>query len=156
MPHAYLSLGSNLEPERHLRDAVHALRARFGTVDVSPVYRSAAVGFEGADFLNCAATFECDVDHAALRAWLRAREDASGRDRSLPRYADRTLDIDIALWCEGARCSSDLTREEFERAHVLAPLADLAPDMREPFNGATLQARWQQLSGSLAVLERIS
>lgn len=156
MARVYLSLGSNVEPARHLRDALHALRGRFGALAVSPVYRSAAVGFKGAAFLNCAAAFECGLDHAGLRAWLRGLEDASGRDRNLPRYADRTLDLDIALWCDGDTCTSDLSREEFERAHVLAPLADLAPELHEPFSGEPLRARWQQLAPTLPPLQRLS
>lgn len=156
MAHVYLSLGSNVEPERHLRDALIVLRARFGDVVVSPVYRSAAVGFEGAPFLNCAAAFDADFTHNALRAWLRGLEDASGRDRGLPRYADRTLDLDIALWCEAGTCRSDLSRGEFERAHVLAPLADIAPGLREPFTGDALAVRWRTLAPSLPELERLS
>lgn len=156
MAHVVLSLGSNVDPERHLADALHALRERFGAVEVSPTYRSAAVGFAGAAFLNNAAAFDCDIDRDSLRTWLRALEDASGRDRNLPRYADRTLDLDIALWCEGDRCTTDLSQEEFERAHVLAPLADIAAHMSEPFAGETLQARWLRLSGNLPPLERVA
>ena len=155
MARVYLSLGSNVEPELHLADALRALRERFGALDVSPTWRSAAVGFEGTAFLNNAAAFDCDMDRETLRAWLRALEDASGRDRNLPRYADRTLDLDIALWCEDDRCSTDLTREEFERAHVLAPLADLAPHLHEPFTGTTLRERWQELAPTLPKLERL-
>lgn len=153
MVRVFLSLGSNVDAERHLADALRALRERFGAVEVSPTWRSAAVGFQGATFLNNAAAFDCGMDRDSLRAWLRALEDASGRDRSLPRYADRTLDLDIALWCGGGACETDLSREEFERAHVLAPLADLAPDLREPFTGATLQERWRQLAPTLPKLE---
>jgi 2-amino-4-hydroxy-6-hydroxymethyldihydropteridine diphosphokinase len=156
MARVVLSLGSNVDPERHLGDALRALRERFGALEVSPTYRSAAVGFEGTAFLNNAAAFDCDMARDSLRDWLHALEDASGRDRSLPRYADRTLDLDIALWCESDCCTTDLTREEFERAHVLAPLADIAPDLREPFAGETLQARWLRLSGNLPPLERIA
>ncbi|MES2405019.1 MAG: 2-amino-4-hydroxy-6-hydroxymethyldihydropteridine diphosphokinase [Pseudomonadota bacterium] len=155
MARAYLSLGSNVDAERHLAEALHALRERFGALYVSPTCRSAAVGFEGAAFLNNAAAFECDLDRDSLRAWLRTLEDASGRDRTLPRYADRTLDLDIALWCEGDRCTTDLTREEFERAHVLAPLAALAPDLHEPFTGTPLVERWRQLAATLPKLERL-
>lgn len=155
MARVVLSLGSNVEPERHLRDALAALRERFGTVAVSPTYRSAAVGFDGAPFLNNAAAFDCACDHATLRHWLRTLEDTSGRDRSLPRYASRTLDLDIALWCVDGVCTSDLSREEFDRAHVLAPLADIAPGLREPFTGATMQDRWRQLEPGLPELERL-
>jgi 2-amino-4-hydroxy-6-hydroxymethyldihydropteridine diphosphokinase len=155
MARVYLSLGSNVDAERHLAYALRALRKRFGALEASATWRSAAVGFEGAAFLNNAAAFDCDMDRADLRGWLHALEDASGRDRSLPRYADRKLDLDIALWCEGDRCATDLTREEFERAHVLAPLAELAPGLREPFTGATLQERWRQLAPTLPKLERV-
>ena len=60
MSRAYLSLGSNLDPARHLRGAIDALHRRFGTVVLSPVYRTRAVGFDGSDFLNAAAVIETD------------------------------------------------------------------------------------------------
>src|SRR5690606_10274117 len=91
---AYLSLGSNLEPGRHLRAAVRALRERVPGGVVSPFYRLPAVP----DFLNAAAALETDLDAHALNTWLHALEDAHGRDRSGPRYSDRTLDIDIVLF----------------------------------------------------------
>ena len=156
MARVVLSLGSNVDPEQHLGDALRALRERFGALEVSPTYRSAAVGFEGTAFLNNAAAFDCDMARDSLRDWLHALEDASGRDRSLPRYADRTLDLDIALWCESDCCATDLTREEFERAHVLAPLADIAPDLYEPFTDTALGERWKQLKRSLPEIERLS
>lgn len=155
MARVVLSLGSNVDPERHLAAALRALRERFGAIDVSPAYRSTAVGFEGATFLNNAAAFDCAMTREDLRAWLHALEDASGRDRNLPRYADRTLDLDIALWCEGDTCETDLSRGEFERAHVLAPLADLVPGLREPFTGTTLRECWQELAPKLPELERL-
>lgn len=155
MARVVLSLGSNVDPERHLADALHALRKRFGALAVSPAWRSAAVGFAGAAFLNNAAAFDCEIDRDSLRTWLRALEDASGRDRKLPRYADRTLDLDIALWCEGATCETDLSREEFERAHVLAPLADLVPSLRDPFTDMPIRERWYELAPTLPKLERL-
>lgn len=155
MARVCLSLGSNVDADRHLRNALVALRARFDNLIVSPTYRSVAVGFAGAAFLNNAVAFDCDLPRDALRGWLRELEDASGRDRSLPRYADRTLDLDIALWCEGVACGSDLTREEFDRAHVLAPLADIVPELRDPFDGESLAARWRRLRTMLPALEQV-
>src|SRR3546814_18262739 len=73
----------------HLRSAIAALRARFGQVRVSTVYRTRAVGFDGGDFLNAAAVVETDLEPEALDAWLHALEDAHGRDRSGPRFGDR-------------------------------------------------------------------
>lgn len=143
---AYLSLGSNIAPAQNLSRAVHALRARFGTVQVSPVYRTGAIGFEGADFLNAAALLESDLDVHALNDWLHALEDAHGRDRSGPRFNDRTLDIDIVFYddlvLEGAG-NLRIPRDELRHAFVLKPLADIAPAFRDPVSGRTLDALWK-------------
>ncbi|MDX1550807.1 MAG: 2-amino-4-hydroxy-6-hydroxymethyldihydropteridine diphosphokinase, partial [Lysobacter spongiicola] len=90
MSRAYLSLGSNLRPEHHLRIAVAALRERFGDILLSPVYRTEAVGFQGNAFCNAAAVIDTALEPEALNDWLHALEDANGRDRSGPRFGDRT------------------------------------------------------------------
>lgn len=145
-PKAYLSLGSNLDAEAHLRDAVAALRARFGEVQVSRAYRFPAVGFAGGDFLNAAAAIDSDLDPFALNDWLHALEDAHGRDRSGPRYGDRTLDIDIvfydALVLEGPG-HLRLPRDELRHAFVLKPLAEIAPGFVDPGSGRRLDALWR-------------
>lgn len=142
---AYLSLGSNLDPETHLRAAAAALRARFGAVRFSPVYRVPAVGFEGPDFLNAAAALDSDLDPVALDAWLHALEDAQGRRRDVPRFSSRTLDIDLVLYDDRILSGPgklQLPRAEIEQAFVLKPLADLAPQFREPRSRRTLAELW--------------
>ena len=146
---AYLSLGSNLEPGRHLPAAVQALRARFGELLVSPCYRFPAVGYDGPDFLNAAAALRTDLDAHALNAWLHALEDAHGRDRSGPRYSDRTLDIDIVLFDDlviDGPGRLRLPRADLRHAFVLRPLAEIAPDIVEPVSGRTLAALWNDSS----------
>lgn len=142
---AYLSLGSNVAPEAHLRAAIDALRARFGNVVVSPVYRTPAVGFDGPDFLNAAAIIDSDLEPQPLNDWLHALEDAHGRDRSGPRFSSRTLDIDIVLFdarvLEGEG-NLRIPRPELEHAFVLRPLADIAPGAQVPGTGSTLAALW--------------
>jgi 2-amino-4-hydroxy-6-hydroxymethyldihydropteridine diphosphokinase len=145
MAKAYLSLGSNLDAEANLRSAIAALRERFGEVLLSPVYRTRAVGFDGADFLNAAAIIDTDLDPHALNALLHALEDAHERDRSGPRFGDRTLDIDIVLFddrvLEGAG-NLRIPRPELKHAFVLKPLADIAPDRVVPGDGRTLAQLW--------------
>ena len=145
MGRAYLSLGSNVDPELHLRSALGALRDRFGEVVVSPVYRTAAVGFDGADFLNAAAVIDSDLDPQALNDWLHALEDAHGRDRRGPRFSDRPLDIDVVFYdmltLTGAG-HLQLPRPDWRHAFVLKPLADIAPDYVHPQLGASLSALW--------------
>lgn len=146
----YLGLGSNIDPERSLRAGIRAIEAEFGHVRLSPVYQSPAVGFSGADFLNACAGIETGLDPAALKAWLVELEEAHGRRRDLPKFADRTLDIDILL--HGDRVGDFdglvLPRGEILRyAHVLKPLADLVPDRRHPVTGKTFAEHWEAFEG---------
>ena len=142
---AYLSLGSNLEPESNLRKAVAALRERFGEVRVSPVYRTPAVGFHGPDFLNAAAVVDSDLHPFALNDWLHALEIAQGRDRRDASYSNRPLDIDIIyfgdLVLEGPG-EFQLPRPELHHAFVLKPLPDIAPDFVDPVRHVTLAQLW--------------
>jgi 2-amino-4-hydroxy-6-hydroxymethyldihydropteridine diphosphokinase len=142
----YLSIGSNIEPERNLRSAVAALRERFGEVQLSPGYRTRAVGFDGPDFLNTTAVIESDVHPFALNDWLHALEITHGRDRRDKSYSDRTLDLDIIsfgkLILEGPG-DFMLPRPELRHAFVLKPLADIAPDFVDPVRGATLEELWE-------------
>ena len=147
MATAYLSLGSNLEPAENLRRAIAELKARFAAVMVSPIYRTPAVGFDGPDFLNAAAIVESDLDVFALDAWLHALEDAHGRRRDVPRFSSRPLDIDIVFFDDlvlKGPGNLEIPRPELRHAFVLKPLADIAPDFRDPLSGRTLSELWAQ------------
>lgn len=145
MARVYLSLGSNLAPRRHLRAALTALRERFGELSVSPAYRSEAVGFAGPDFVNLAVGLDTELDPVTLNQWLHALEDAHGRRRDVPRFADRTLDIDIVFYddlvLEGDG-HLQIPRPELRHAFVLKPIADIAPALRHPLDGDRMDARW--------------
>lgn len=143
MARAYLSLGSNIDPARNLCVAIEALRERFGAVALSPVYRSPAVGFEGADFLNAAAAIDVDLAPAALAAWLREQEARQGRRRGEARYASRPIDLDLLLYGDQVSELPPLPRPELATdAFVLRPMADLAPALRHPLLGLDLAALW--------------
>ncbi len=145
MARAYLSLGSNLEPHRHLRAALDDLRARFGPITVSAAYRSRSVGFDGADFINLAVGVDTALEPEALNDWLHALEDRHGRRRDVPRYADRTLDIDIVLYDDRVVDGPghlQIPRKELQHAFVLRPLAEIAPQAREPRSGRSMAELW--------------
>ncbi len=142
---AYLSLGSNLEPEANLAAAIAALRARFGDVVVSPVYRSPADGFRGPDFLNAIVGVDSDIHPFALDEWLHALEEAHGRDARDADYSNRPLDIDIIYFGElvlDGPGDFQLPRPELHHAFVLKPLADIAPDFVDPIRKQTLAQLW--------------
>ena len=145
MARVYLSLGSNLEPHRYLRAALLELRERFGEFLVSPAYRSASVGFDGVAFVNLAVGLDTELSPAALNDWLHALEDRHGRRRDVPRYSDRTLDIDIvfygALVLDGPG-HLQIPRKELQHAFVLKPIADIAPDFQHPISGQSMAQLW--------------
>jgi len=145
MARVYLSLGSNLEPTRYLNAALVELRERFGTLAVSPAYRSKSVGFDGADFINLAVGLDTDLAPEALNDWLHALEDRHGRRRDVPRFSDRTLDLDIVLYDDLVRQGEghlDIPRKELRHAFVLKPIADIAPELRHPVSGKTMTELW--------------
>ncbi|MEO6967276.1 MAG: 2-amino-4-hydroxy-6-hydroxymethyldihydropteridine diphosphokinase [Rhodanobacteraceae bacterium] len=141
MSRVYLSLGSNLEPEKNLRDALRELRERFGALSVSSVYRSKAAGFDGPDFWNLAVGFDSELDADSLQAWLHEMENRHDRRRDVPRYSDRTLDADIVAIDERATA-----RPELQHAFVLAPLADIAPQVRAAASDKTIGELWARFS----------
>lgn len=148
MATAWLSLGSNQQPEANLRAAAIALRQRFGAVKFSPVYRTVAVGFDGPDFLNAAAELNTELEPEALDAWLHALEDAQGRRRDVPRFSSRTLDVDLLLYDDQILTGPgnlQLPRPELaQQAFVLRPMLDLAPSLRHPLLGRTIAELWAQ------------
>ncbi len=94
----YLSLGSNINPEENLAEAIKRLRNTFQITKISNFYLNSASGFEGGDFINgCieVSLHEHDFDH--INSILKSIEDHFGRDRKKPKFSDRPLDIDIVL-----------------------------------------------------------
>ena len=140
------SLGSNLEPRRHLSAAMKSLEKDFPGLQASPVYECRAVGFNGADFLNLVVAFRTALPFHQLRDRLRLIEEGHGRHRDDARFADRTLDIDILTYGDTVAEISGvrLPRRDITRfAFVLKPLSDLRPKGRHPELGASYAELWR-------------
>jgi 2-amino-4-hydroxy-6-hydroxymethyldihydropteridine diphosphokinase len=148
---AFVSLGSNLgDRSGHLELALRRLAKLPETrvVALSPVFETEAVGPPPqGPHLNAVAHLSTSLEPRALLAALHEIEADAGRARGGPRWAARTLDLDLLL--HGARVidEPDLVVPHprlAERAFVLEPLSMLAPDLRHPTLGlpvATLAAR---------------
>jgi 2-amino-4-hydroxy-6-hydroxymethyldihydropteridine diphosphokinase len=143
---AWLGLGSNVNAEENIRAGIAELQSQFENVELSPVYASAAVGFEGGDFINLVARVETTMQPLELRQYLRDLEDRYGRKRDVPKFSDRVLDVDILLYDDLVVYSPllEIPRAEILKfSHVLKPLADLDPDLMHPSKMRTMADIWK-------------
>lgn len=149
MPRIYLSLGSNVDAEANLRLGIASLEARYGELEMSPVYRNKAVGFEGDDFLNLVVGFDSEATVESIAEAIESIHRAAGRDRSQPRYSSRTLDIDLLTWGDAVidDGSTRLPRADvLEYAFVLKPLADIAAGDTHPVTRRSYGDHWREMS----------
>jgi 2-amino-4-hydroxy-6-hydroxymethyldihydropteridine diphosphokinase len=137
-----IALGSNRRsrhgsPAETLRVAL----AELDPVAASRILATAAVGPGGRSYANAVAIVESRLEPDELLADLKAMERAYGR-RPGRRWGPRTLDLDIILWSEGPWDGPGpiVPHPAFRaRAFVLKPLAELAPDWRDPVSGLTVR-----------------
>ncbi len=147
MTRVYVAAGSNVEPQKHLHQALAALRREFGNVTVSRAYRNPAVGFEGPDFINLAVGFDTTKTLEQLLEVLRGIELECGRPRLAPKWEPRSMDLDVLLYDALVMRTADYTvprPDLLKRAYMLAPLAEIAPQVRHPTEGKSIAELWMQ------------
>ena len=144
MTHVVLSLGSNIESEKNIPFAVSEIQNRFGFLEISPVYETTSVGFDGPPFLNLVVGFSSDQDFMSVRDSLREVEAIAGRIRGRKSFDNRVLDIDIILFGEKDFSPNfNIPRDEIHKyAYVLKPLCDLYPDNIHPILGEAYHHMW--------------
>jgi 2-amino-4-hydroxy-6-hydroxymethyldihydropteridine diphosphokinase len=158
MPEVYVAAGSNIEPERHLERAARELERRFPGVRFSPWYRNRAVGFEGEDFINFVAGFATELAVADVLQALHAIEALCGRAREAPRWAPRSMDLDVLLYgdlvCQEPHLK--LPRPDLlKRPYMMGPLAALAPDLVHPTERVTIGELWRRVDRSAHPLVQV-
>lgn len=158
---ACVALGANIgEPLRQIEAAFSALTALPGTrlIARSSLYRSAPVGYaDQPDFINAVAIIETTLAPHALLDALLAIERVNGRVREFPN-APRTLDLDIVLYGDLILQEPGLTiphARMLERAFVMLPLAEIAPDTMVPGQGRVSDLARRVDAASVAQLKRI-
>jgi 2-amino-4-hydroxy-6-hydroxymethyldihydropteridine diphosphokinase len=147
MARVYVGVGSNIDKRFHIIKVLDELKLEFGHVDVSPVYQTAATGFEGEDFYNCVVGFETNLTPTGMFHRLREIEASHLRIRmSQNQFISRTLDLDQLLYADQIVSephvqlpSPDIAKYAF----VLKPLFDIAPDLIHPQLGLSIKQIWQ-------------
>ncbi len=151
MASVYVSIGTNINRYQHVTAALDQLQGFFGTLDISNVYESEAVGFEGDNFLNLVARFDTHLPVGELSRWLKRLEDDYGRCRDAEKFSARTLDIDILTYDDlhGEVDGIQLPRDEVSKnAFVLLPLSEIAPDVQHPAYEGSYAQMWENYDKS--------
>ena len=149
---AYIGLGSNIEPRReHILNAIRSIGEVAKVIELSDIYETKPVGFvDQPDFLNAVARVETELGAIELWQQFKSIERALGR-QSRPRWHEREIDIDLLLFDDEI---IDVTidgnslivphPELHKRMFVLAPLAEIAPELQHPLLGASILELWRK------------
>ena len=126
MPHeVVIGLGSNIDPEANLEQAVQELESRFKVSKRSKWTRTKPIGIQDQpDFYNGALLMETELEQQSLKKELKRIEDILGRDRSLPKFGPRTIDLDILIWNKKV-----VDEDYYERDFLRRGVEEIIPDL---------------------------
>lgn len=128
MRRVFLSIGSNLQPEKHVPACIQLLQEKFPKLKISSIYETDPVGPAGSKkFWNLAAEIETALSKEDLRIELRQIEEQLGRRRNpSDKFAPREIDIDI------------LPQPDYQsQAFIVIPLSEIAPHAKDEETGKT-------------------
>ena len=152
---AYLSLGSNVSPDKNIQFALDQLSQIFGETVSSSIYKTKAVGFEGSDFLNLVVKIETGLDPERLIDRLHGIEEMTGRITGTKAFNDRTLDIDVLIYGDYINPDLNIPRDEILMyGFVLEPLVELNPEGLHPIERVSFMELWSKLKENLDASEK--
>lgn len=154
MADIFISLGSNVKREYHVKQGLNALAVAFDLpfeqLTLSSLFESEAVGFSGNAFLNMVIGIKTSlsVDQVALK--LRDIEFNYGRTSDAKKFSPRTLDLDLLLYDKLITDTpAQLPRNEINKnAFVLWPLSEVAPQVVHPILKQDYYTLWQNYNKS--------
>ena len=156
----YIGFGSNIgDRQAHIQNAIHALSKTEGITlqKISSVYKTDPVGYETqAQFLNGVAAIQTNLPPLSLLHTLKNIETAIGRQHRI-RWGPREIDLDILIYGDLCLQTEKLViphPEMHHRRFVLAPLAEIAPDLVHPVFQETIQTLVERLEDDKSVLKK--
>ena len=140
----HLNVGSNQNRRINIRLAIKDLEQYFLNIVLSSLFESPSEGFKGNDFYNVGVNITTLKTSNEVVDILRDIENSLGRDRSLPKFSSRMIDLDLVLYGGIIDETLNVPRKDILKyAFVLAPLAELNPEAIHPLEGTSYQNLWK-------------
>ena len=141
----FVAAGSNVEPEHNLERACAEIAHTWPDARFSRAYRNAAVGFEGPDFINLVMGFSAAQPLESVINLLQNIETSCGRPRYAPKWASRTMDLDVLMYGDRVEKTATYTLPRpdlLKRPYMLGPMAEIAPEVMHPTAHKTIGELW--------------
>jgi 2-amino-4-hydroxy-6-hydroxymethyldihydropteridine diphosphokinase len=140
----HLNIGSNQDKRKNIRLALASLESNFTKITTSSLYESPSEGFSGSNFYNIGVNVETDKTINDVVNILHDIENSLGRDRNLPKFSSRIIDLDLVLYDDDINDKLNIPRRDILKyAFVLAPLAELNPNDIHPQERISYLALWK-------------
>ena len=145
-----ISLGSNLDPEFNIPEALLYLARYVTIIRTAPIYETPAYGSEGPNYLNSAVLINTELSLALLKKEVLAPiENQLGRIRSADKYMDRTIDLDVLIFNQLV-----IDPELWTQAHIAVPAAQVFPDYSNPETGEKISQAAKRLLPGIDIKKR--
>lgn len=146
----YISVGSNIDKEKHTKAGLQGMYKAFGELTLSSVFESESVGFDGNNFYNLVVKASTSQSIEQVCKTLKQIEQDNKRQRGEQKFAPRTLDLDLLLYDQQIIESPVIIPrpEVLYNAFVLRPLAEVAGDEVHPIVKKTYATLWQEYDQS--------
>ena len=145
----HLNIGSNKNRRINIRLALNKLKSNFTDITVSSIFESPAEGFVGSNFYNVGVNAKTKNNINEVVGILHDIENSLGRDRSLPKFSSRMIDLDLVLYNDAIDEDLKVPRRDILKyAFVLAPLAELNPEYIHPQKGISFLNLWEEFQSN--------
>ncbi len=145
----HLNIGSNQDRRKNIRSALVQLENFFEKIKVSSVFESPSEGFEGKDFYNVGVNVETHKKASEVLDILHKIEDSLGRNRAMPKFSSRSIDLDLVIYGDLIDEKINVPRKDILRyAFVLAPLLELNPEGIHPEKGVSYLNLWEDFEST--------
>ena len=145
----HLNIGSNQNRRINIRLALNKLESNFTDITVSSLFESPSEGFSGSNFYNVGVNAKTKNNINEVVGILHDIENSLGRDRSLPKFSSRIIDLDLVLYNDAIDEYLKVPRRDILKyAFVLAPLAELNPEDIHPQKGISFLNLWKEFQSN--------